>query len=270
MTTAAPRCQTLRSKFFHETGAILAYCCFVAAQSGHSTLFWGIEPRMALSHLPSDCPSPPDKAALREAALAHLARFATTQHGLEQVLLRRVARWERAALKAGADREDIAVHMAALRPVVQAVAADMVQLGAIDDDAFARARAKRLTRSGRSGKAVQAHLAAKGVEAEVRAAALQDVVEGFSARETELSAALTAARKRRLGPFASLPRLRRDAPHAEGEETQEERRLRVMAERQKALGVFARSGFGRDIAEQVLDMDPEEAAQWVERLKSES
>lgn len=212
-------------------------------------------------------PSPPDRAVLREAALAHLARFATTQKSLEQVLARRVARWERAALKAGAESEDVSATAAALKPVIQAVAADMVQIGAVNDEAFARARAKRLVRSGRSGKAVQAHLAARGVDAEVRDTALQDVVEGFSATETELSAALVLARKRRLGPFAGLPSLRHSGvDDAEGEDS----RLKQLADRQKALGVFARSGYGRDIAERVLDMEPEEAGMWMERLRSES
>ncbi|MFT8474792.1 MAG: RecX family transcriptional regulator [Acetobacter orientalis] len=223
---------------------------------------------MVSSSSVSACPPPPDRAALREAALGHLARFATTQHGLEQVLIRRIARWERAALKAGADRDEVAAQLVALRPLVATIAHDMVQLGAVDDAAFARARAKRLTRSGRSGKAVQAHLAAKGVEADVREDALLDVVEGFSAQETELSAALVLARKRRLGPFAGLPRLRR--VESTLNEESEEGRQHALAERQKALGVFARSGFGRDIAEQVLDMEQEEAAMWVERLKAES
>ncbi|MDN7352709.1 regulatory protein RecX [Acetobacter senegalensis] len=216
---------------------------------------------------PDSPPPPPDRAALREAALAHLARFGTTRHGLEQVLARRVSRWERAALKAGAEADEVSAAVAALKPVIQAVAADMVQLGAVNDEAFARARAKKLVRSGRSGKAVQAHLAARGVEADVRNVALQDVVEGFSPQETELSAALVLARKRRLGPFAGRPSLRNSS--YEEEEGQDERQ-KAMAERQRALGVLARSGYGRDVAERVLDMEPEEAGRWMERLRSES
>lgn len=223
---------------------------------------------MAFSSHASEYPPPPDRAVLREAALGHLARFATTQHGLEQVLVRRIARWERSALKAGADRDEVSAQVAALRPMVAEVAADMVRLGAVDDASFAKARAKRLTRSGRSGKAVQAHLAAKGVEPDVREEALVDVVDGFSSHETELAAALVLARKRRLGPFAGLPRLRRVEPNQE--QTAEQGQMQAMLERQKTLGVFARSGFGRDIAEQVLDMEQEEAAMWVERLKAES
>nr|WP_298797773.1 RecX family transcriptional regulator [uncultured Acetobacter sp.] len=218
---------------------------------------------------PSDVP-PPDRKVLREAALAHLARFSTTRQGLEQVLLRRIARWERAALKAGMEREDVSTAAAALRPVVQAVAEDMIALGAVDDAAFAQNRARRLVRSGRSGRAVQAHLAARGVEADVREAVLEQVVEGFSPAEVELSSALVLARKRRLGPFAGAPSLRPPRTVAPKEEESERGLSPEEAEQRRALGVLARAGYGRDVALKVLEMDPAEAQEWMERLRAES
>lgn len=218
---------------------------------------------------PSDVP-PPDRKVLREAALAHLARFSTTRQGLEQVLLRRIARWERSALKAGAEQEDVRATAAALRPVVESVAEDMIRLGAVDDAAFAQARARRLVRSGRSGRAVQAHLAARGVEADVREAALQEVVEGFSPAEVELSSALVLARKRRLGPFAGLPSLRPPRTSAAKEEDGGRRLSPEEAEERRAMGILARAGFGRDVAQRVLEMDPAEAQEWMERLRAES
>ncbi|MCA3425779.1 MAG: recombinase RecA, partial [Roseomonas sp.] len=57
---------------------------------------------------------PPNAARLREAALAHLARFAATEAGLRRVLERRVARWARAAEAEGQPREAIAASAAAL------------------------------------------------------------------------------------------------------------------------------------------------------------
>ncbi|BAU37761.1 recombinase A [Acetobacter pasteurianus NBRC 101655] len=201
-----------------------------------------------------------DRRVLREAALAHLARFGTTRHGLEQVLLRRIARWEKQALKAGADTEEVAEAAQALRPVVAEIAEEMVRLGAVDDASFATARARRLVRSGRSGRAVQAHLAARGVEADLRDAALQDAVEGFSPAQRELCAALVLARKRRLGPFAT--------PYVADDEDADTEQ--VLARRHKALGVLARAGYARDVAEQVLDMPPTEAEDWMQRLRAES
>ncbi|ANA13293.1 MULTISPECIES: RecX family transcriptional regulator [Acetobacter] len=200
-----------------------------------------------------------DRRVLREAALAHLARFGTTRHGLEQVLLRRIARWEKQALKAGADTEEVAEAVQALRPVVAEISEEMVRLGAVDDASFATSRARRLVRSGRSGRAVQAHLAARGVEADLRDAALQDAVEGFSPAQRELCAALVLARKRRMGPFAT--------PYVADDEVESEQAL---ARRHKALGVLARAGYARDVAEQVLDMSPAEAEDWMQRLRAES
>ncbi|GBR46654.1 recombinase A [Acetobacter pomorum DSM 11825] len=196
---------------------------------------------------------------MREAALAHLARFGTTRHGLEQVLLRRIARWEKQALKAGVEAEDVAAAAQALRPLVAEIAEEMVRLGAVDDASFATSRARRLVRSGRSGRAVQAHLAARGVEADLRDAALRDAVEGFSPAQRELCAALVLARKRRLGPFAT--------PYVADDEADTEQAL---ARRHKALGVLARAGYARDVAEQVLDMPPTEAEDWMQRLRAES
>jgi len=57
---------------------------------------------------------PPNAARLREAALAHLARFAATEAGLRRVLERRIARWARAAEAEGQAREAIAASTAAL------------------------------------------------------------------------------------------------------------------------------------------------------------
>lgn len=203
------------------------------------------------------CP-PPQRSALREAALAHLARFGTTRQGLEQVLLRRVARWAQKAQRAGDCTELVAEHAAKLHPVVAAVVDDMVRLGAVDDAVFARSRVRRLVRSGRSTRAVQAHLAAKGVAPEVRDEALEEAVSTLSAGEQELCAALVLARKRRLGPFALAP-----ATPDEGEAS-------GMARWNKALGVLARAGFARDVAQRALEMQPEEAEDWMDRLRAES
>jgi regulatory protein len=99
---------------------------------------------------------PPDVTRLHEAALAHLARYATTQTGLIRVLERRVERWARAA---DADAEMRNTARAAVRIVVARLAAS----GLVDDVAFAQSRARSLTRAGRSRRAVAAHHAARGI-----------------------------------------------------------------------------------------------------------
>ncbi|WP_408872279.1 regulatory protein RecX [Gluconobacter roseus] len=192
-----------------------------------------------------DSPAPPpvpDAASLREAALAHLARFATTEQGLRQVLDRRLRRWGVRASRAGLPNEDIESTIAAVRPAIDGIVASMTDLGAVDDAGYARNRAVSLTRTGRSRRAVEAHLANKGVDQDTTREALNESLgerSDSSAQDAELAAALVLARKRRLGPFQRPDR-------------EEEDPL-------KALGVFARNGFSRDVAQSVLDMDPDEA-----------
>ncbi|MDN3565510.1 regulatory protein RecX, partial [Paeniroseomonas aquatica] len=81
----------------------------------------------------------PTEARLREAALAHLARFAATEAGLRRVLQRRVDRWARRAEAEGLD----AAAAAAARALAAAVARQLVATGVVDDAAFAEARARR-------------------------------------------------------------------------------------------------------------------------------
>ena len=176
---------------------------------------------------------PPNAARLREAALAHLARFATTEAGLKRVLERRIARWARAAEAEGQPRESTAASIAALHAEIATIAKSLVAAGAVNDAAFAESRARRLARSGHSRRAIAAHLAAKGIAAEAAATALP---EGEAA---EFLAALAFCRRRRLGPFA---RVAPDAPA-----------------RMKALAALARGGFAQSIARRALAMDPAEA-----------
>lgn len=178
----------------------------------------------------------PTEAKLREAALAHLARFAATEVGLRRVLQRRVDRWARRAEAEGVDT----AGAAAARTLAASVARQLVASGVVDDAAFAEARARRLARAGRSRRAIEAHLAGKGVGREAVAAVPTDP-------GTELDAALAQCRRRRIGPFAAEP-----AP----------RELRL-----KALAALARAGFTQDVAGAALDMPSAEAEDRLLRLK---
>jgi regulatory protein len=175
----------------------------------------------------------PTASRLREAALLHLARYAATEAGLKRVLDRRIDRWAHAAEAEGQPREAIAAAAAAAHAAAAEVARAMVQAGAVDDAAFAASRARRLARTGRSRRAIAAHLAAKGVDAEAAAAALPEN------EEAELDAALAYCRRRRIGPFA------RQAEDADV--------------RRKALASLARGGFAHAVARRALAMDPEVA-----------
>ena len=177
----------------------------------------------------------PQTASLREAALAHLARFAATRAVLVRVLDRRILRWSRRALDFGVDPDQVAARMAEAKQAARAVAAALVAAGVLDDASFAAARTRSLSRGGRSRRAIGAHLAQRGVAPDLVESALEQ------AAGSDLASALLQARRRRIGPFGPPGAL--DDPAA----------------RPKALGALARAGFDRDTAERALDADPEEA-----------
>jgi len=180
--------------------------------------------------------SPPTEASLREAALTHLARYATTRAGLIRVLDRRIDRWARAQEE---PPEDTTVRAA--KAAVREVVAKLAGLGAVNDAAFAESRARSLTRAGRSRRAIAAHLAMRGVDAETAATAMP------ADTGSELAAALAWTKRRRIGPFRAAPV--------------------DTAGRMKELGTLARAGFDRDTAERALDMPHAEAEAMVIRLR---
>ncbi len=177
----------------------------------------------------------PTEAALHEAALAHLSRYAASRAALTRALDRRCERWARAA-----GTEDAAAALPALRQTVRTVVARLAEAGVVDDAAFAASRARSLGRFGRSRRAIAAHLAARGVAGDDARAALPDNPEA------ELAAALALARRRRLGPF-------RDPDAA--------------ADPRRELAVLARAGFTQDIAMRALDTDAGTAEALVAALR---
>ncbi len=181
-------------------------------------------------------PPPPavTETALHEAALRHLARYGTTVAGLTRVLDRRVGRWARAVAP---EPEPLAEAKARVRAVV----ARLAQAGAVDDVAFAAARARSLTRAGRSRLAVAAHLAARGVAGELSRAVLPDDPDA------DFAAAIAATRRRRIGPFRGRPA----DPDTERRE----------------LGILARAGFPQELARRALRTDPELAEATLARLR---
>ena len=170
----------------------------------------------------------PDAAALREAALLHLSRFAASEAQLAAVLGRRIERWARRAEAEGRDAAAVVRDRDQARAAIAPVIAALRDLGVLNDAEFAASRAKRLTREGRSRRATLAHLAARGIRQETA----EEILPEDDARD--LAAACAFLRRRRLPPFAAGDRLR-------------------------ALAALARAGYDRDTAEQALDLDPEDA-----------
>ena len=210
---------------------------------------------------PRPAGSAPSAAALHEAALAHLARFAATQAGLLRVLERRIDRWLRAATAetpadpTGAASEQRAAAAAIARAAAQGVVARLAAAGAVDDAAFAESRGRSLGRAGRSRRATLAHLQARGVAPELARASLPEDPEA------ELAAALAHARRRRLGPFASAAPSDRGSTAAEADEPGEAREASeaARAAHRRALANMARAGFPQEVASRALGLDPEAA-----------
>lgn len=175
---------------------------------------------------------PPRKAtaaALENAALYYLERFATSSKNLRRVLLRRV---ERSARHHGADAGEGSGF-------VDDLIGRYLDCRLLDDAAFARTQAESMNRRGKSVRAIRAHLMRKLVASDDIEAALDALMEEIP--DPDLAAAVTYAKKRRLGPWRTR-RTRRTRKKDENE-------------RQKELAALARSGFSYSIARRIVEAD---------------
>lgn len=115
---------------------------------------------------------------LHELAISYAARYSTTSARLIQYLNRKIR--ERGWAGEGP-------------PELEGLVARMTDLGIVDDQAFAHARARSMARRGLGAGRIGGALRAAGVEAETRRAALGDV--------DAAAAAEAFARRRRLGCY---------------------------------------------------------------------
>src|SRR5256884_2505001 len=157
-------------------------------------------------------------ALIEKWALGYLERFASSAENLRRVLGRRARR--RMSDPEG-PREG--------RALIDALVVRFRDSGLIDDAAYASARARGRLARGEPLRKIAAGLAAKGVDADDRAAALAGLHQTIP--DPDLAAACAFARRRRLGPF------RRDPAHQQP------------GDRRRELAIFARAGVGRREAE---------------------
>ncbi|MBB6252656.1 regulatory protein RecX [Nitrospirillum iridis] len=186
-------------------------------------------PRGPSGHRPSGQRREPKRvsaAYLERAALHYLERFAASTAALRRVLMRKV---EMSATAHGTDRAQGAEWVEALIDRYQ-------QSGLLNDRVYAEGKVASLHRRGGSTRTIRQKLAAKGVDAEVVTAALDELAqEGAEEGATDLRAAHAYARRRRLGPFR--PEMER------------------AAKRDKDLATLARAGFDFDTAARVVDAE---------------
>jgi regulatory protein len=153
---------------------------------------------------------------LRQLALSYVARYATTRAKLARYLGRKIA--ERSWAE---DTE----------PPIAAITSQMVDLGFIDDAAFALSRKDSLLRRGYGEGRVRQAFHQAGIESETSSRIL--VIE----EDEAFQAALTHARKRRFGPYSN----------AETDPRQ----------KQKQLASMLRAGHSFKISRQILDLQLE-------------
>ncbi len=163
---------------------------------------------------------------LENAALYYLSRFATSAENLKRVMMRKV---DRSARFHGTIAEEG-------KALVEDMIGRFMASGLLDDAAYAKSRAESLHRRGNSARVIRGKLRQKGVgDDDIRTAleALGDDLE--DGEDPELAAAITLAKRRRLGPYFN---------GTVSDDT-----------REKHLAALARAGFSYDIARRVVDND---------------
>lgn len=161
-------------------------------------------------------------------ALAYVARFSTTSTKLETYLARKLR-------ERGWDEESGPM------PDPAAISARFVELGYIDDAAYARAKAGGLLRRGYGPRRISQALNAAGIDPEGRADAGPDA-------SGERQAALVMVRKRRFGPFGTDPLDRK--------------------QREKQIAAMLRAGHRLDNVCALIDAAScEDAEQWADQCE---
>jgi regulatory protein len=184
---------------------------------------------------------------LRDLALSYAARFATTGAKLEGYLARKIR--TRGVAEDGEGRT--------LELDVTGLVTQMIELGYVDDDAYARGRSRDLTARGYGARRVEQALWAAGVEEEVR--------ENNAPGEAESRrAALLLAKKRRFGPFA---REKHDEEIAEDENGNPLERRKL---REKHVAAMLRAGHQYDHVRFIMDAaELAEVEEWLSEAEAD-
>jgi regulatory protein len=183
---------------------------------------WATCPFMARRN--STPPPPLTEARLEATGLWYVERYGGTSQALRRALWRKV---DRVGQHHETDRQQAAQW-------IDAIVARFQRGKLVDDEAWARSKARSLFARGKPPWKIRGELSQKGVDAELA----QQVVEQLTQTreiDPQLEAAVTYARRRRLGPYRP-------------EHQREERRERDM-------GAMARAGFGWAIAREVIDAE---------------
>ena len=176
----------------------------------------------------------PTAQSLAKSALHYLERYAASEASLRRVLMNRI---RRAAMDNPTFASD-AKSQEELRSAIEIILVRHKKTGILNDATFAEVKINSLRRQGRSTRAIQQKLAAKGVPRSIISSALEQHADGAPPEEIEFAAAQALARRRKLGPFRQKP-ADENSNH-------------------KDFAVLARAGFSSSIARRVLKAHSED------------
>ena len=183
---------------------------------------------------------PLDDTSLRDLALSYVARFATTGAKLEGYLARKLRE------RGFAQDADGRVQP----PDIRVLVTNFIELGYVDDEAYARSKTRDLTARGYGARRVNQALWAAGVDENVR----DETAPGEA--ETR-RAAILLAKKRRFGPFALPPE-------------EEEPAEILQKRREKQVAAMLRAGHKFDHIAFILDARGEdEIEEWLIEAEEE-
>lgn len=171
-------------------------------------------------------PKPLTKERLERAAFSYLERYSTSVENLRRVLKRRI---DKSARLHGTDPAEGEAWS-------EALIKRLLGSGILDDSVYTMARATSLHRRGVSARGIAMKMSAKGVDADVIDAALEELSETMPG-DPDVLAAINYAKRRRIGVF---------------------RRENREEYRQRDLASLGRQGFSYDIAKKVVDAEDEE------------
>jgi regulatory protein len=166
----------------------------------------------------------------------YLERFAASRARLEKLMRGKI---RLSVAEYGTDPEEAVQWM-------NSVLSTCEKAGFINDDAYARGRARSLLRKGKAMRVIAADLSARGIASDqiddairdLRAEADQAAYEEVRGTDPNIAAAAAYARRRRLGPWRR-PDIREE-------------------KREKDMAALARQGFGYDTATRIINSDLDE------------
>jgi regulatory protein len=187
---------------------------------------------------------------LEKAAYHYLERFASSSGNLKRVLEGKIRR----------RNDDFAPLSTEQAGWIDDLVEKCIRLELIDDEAYARARVNGLRRQGKSSRAIRQWLKSRFIPDDLIEQAMQeaDAAGSFLMADTDddlhpdAEAALTHARKKRLGPWG---RSGKEKPDREPED-----RKAALNRRNREVASFARAGFSFDLAQKIIDSPDQETA----------